>query len=61
MLFKTLAYFDNTNARAAQVLGIATKTLYNRLNSYQAAPIASPSLDDTGETAPPEDHDGERA
>ncbi len=61
MLFKTLAYFDNNKARAAQVLGIATKTLYNRLNSYQATPVAPPTLDDTGETAPPEDSDGESA
>lgn len=46
MLFKTLAYFDNNKAKAAQVLGIATKTLYNRLNSYQASPAGPPALDD---------------
>ena len=61
MLFKTLAYFDNNKAKAAQVLGIATKTLYNRLNSYQAEPAAAPSLDDSGETDALEDSDGERA
>jgi len=36
MLFKTLAYYDNNKARTAQVLGITTKTIYNRLSSYQS-------------------------
>ena len=35
MLFKTLAYYDNNKAKTAQVLGITTKTIYNRLTSYQ--------------------------
>jgi DNA-binding NtrC family response regulator len=39
MLFKTLAYFDNNKAKAAQVLGITTKTIYNRLSSYKAASV----------------------
>ncbi|HEX4852854.1 sigma-54 dependent transcriptional regulator [Arenimonas sp.] len=39
MLFKTLAYFDNNKAKAAQVLGITTKTIYNRLSSYKAASL----------------------
>lgn len=37
MLFKTLAYYDNNKARTAQVLGITTKTIYNRLSNYQAS------------------------
>jgi len=36
MLFKTLAFFDNNKAKAAQALGITTKTIYNRLTAYQA-------------------------
>ncbi|KFN50164.1 hypothetical protein P873_07965 [Arenimonas composti TR7-09 = DSM 18010] len=39
MLFKTLAYFDNNKARAAQALGITTKTIYNRLHAYRSAGI----------------------
>ena len=37
MLFKTLAYYDNNKAKTAQVLGITTKTIYNRLSNYQAS------------------------
>jgi len=36
MLFKTLAFYDNNKAKTAQVLGLTTKTIYNRLTSYQA-------------------------
>lgn len=36
MLFKTLAYFDNNKAKAAQALGVTTKTIYNRLTAYKA-------------------------
>lgn len=35
MLFKTLAFYDNNKAKAAQALGITTKTIYNRLTAYQ--------------------------
>ena len=37
MLFKTLAFFDNNKAKAAQALGVTTKTIYNRLVAYQAS------------------------
>lgn len=37
MLYKTLAFFDNNKAKAAQALGITTKTIYNRLTSYRQA------------------------
>src|SRR5690606_6669893 len=33
MLFKTLAYFDNNKAKAAEALGVTTKTIYNRLSA----------------------------
>jgi DNA-binding NtrC family response regulator len=36
MLFKTLAYFNDNKAKAAEALGITTKTIYNRLAGYQA-------------------------
>lgn len=35
MLFKTLAFYDNNKARAAQALGVSPKTIYNRLTAYQ--------------------------
>lgn len=35
MLFKTLAFFDNNKAKAAQALGVTTKTIYNRLTAYR--------------------------
>lgn len=37
MLFKTLAYFGNNKAKAAQALGVTTKTIYNRLTAYEAS------------------------
>ena len=36
MLYKTLAYFNDNKAKAAEALGITTKTIYNRLANYQA-------------------------
>mgnify|MGYP006148221195 CR=1 FL=1 len=36
MLYKTLAYFNDNKAKAAEALGITTKTIYNRLAGYQA-------------------------
>jgi len=42
-IFATLDHCDGNRGRAAEVLGISTKTLYNRLIAYQAeaAPVAS--------------------
>jgi len=42
-IFATLDYCDGNRGRAAEMLGISTKTLYNRLIAYQseAAPVAS--------------------
>ena len=40
MLFKTLAYFNDNKAKAAEALGITTKTIYNRLAGYQAKGLA---------------------
>ncbi|TNJ33257.1 sigma-54-dependent transcriptional regulator [Arenimonas terrae] len=37
MLFKTLAFFENNKAKAAQALGVTTKTIYNRLTAYQSS------------------------
>ena len=37
MLFKTLAFYDNNKVKAAQALGVTTKTIYNRLTAYQSA------------------------
>lgn len=34
LILETLAHFDNNKPRAAEVLGISLKTLYNRLNRY---------------------------
>ena len=61
MLFKTLAYFDNNKSKAAQVLGIATKTLYNRLNSYQAEPAGPPTLGEAFEDTEAGEAHGDRA
>jgi DNA-binding NtrC family response regulator len=36
MLFKTLAHFGDNKVRAAEALGITTKTIYNRLAAYQS-------------------------
>jgi DNA-binding NtrC family response regulator len=36
MLFKTLAFYKDNKAKAAEALGITTKTIYNRLAGYQA-------------------------
>jgi DNA-binding NtrC family response regulator len=46
MLFKTLAHFDDNKVRAAEALGITTKTIYNRLAAYQSEDRAL-SVDDT--------------
>ncbi len=35
MMLKTLAYYDNNKLKAAEVLGISAKTIYNRLSRYQ--------------------------
>jgi DNA-binding NtrC family response regulator len=40
MLYKTLAYFNDNKAKAAEALGITTKTIYNRLAGYQAKGLA---------------------
>ena len=37
MLFKTLAFYDNNKVKAAQALGVTTKTIYTRLTAYQSA------------------------
>ena len=37
LILATLAEYDGDKKRAAQVLGISLKTLYNRLNVYEAA------------------------
>jgi len=39
MLYKTLAFFNDNKAKAAEALGITTKTIYNRLAGYQAKGI----------------------
>ncbi len=36
LIFKTLEHFDGNKRAAARVLGVSLKTLYNRLNAYQA-------------------------
>jgi DNA-binding NtrC family response regulator len=41
-ILATLAYFQGNKRRAAQVLGVSLKTLYNRLNEY-AMEAAQPS------------------
>jgi DNA-binding NtrC family response regulator len=46
MLFKTLAYFDNNKAKAAQALGVTTKTIYNRLTAYKAPAPSGDRNDD---------------
>jgi DNA-binding NtrC family response regulator len=38
MLLKTLAYYDDNKVKAADALGITTKTIYNRLAGYRANP-----------------------
>jgi len=38
MLLKTLAYYGNNKRKAADALGITTKTIYNKLAHYRAAP-----------------------
>jgi len=37
VLFKTLAYYGNNKLKAAEVLGISAKTIYNRLARYGAS------------------------
>jgi len=51
MLFKTLAYFNDNKAKAADALGITTKTIYNRLAGYQAKFGRAPS-----DGGPPQGH-----
>ena len=36
LIFATLRHYDDNKKRTAQTLGISLKTLYNRLNAYQA-------------------------
>lgn len=36
LITETLKQFDNNKTRAAEVLGVSVKTLYNRLGSYEA-------------------------
>ena len=36
MLLKTLAHYGNNKRQAARVLGITSKTIYNRLLRYRA-------------------------
>jgi len=40
MLFKTLAHFKNHKPKAAQVLGVSLKTVYNRLARFGAEHVA---------------------
>ena len=71
MLFKTLAFYNDNKAKAADALGITTKTIYNRLAGYQAkaalkrAPglerrIASPRQREDRRSAESRAHDGRR-
>ena len=60
MLFKTLSYFDNNKVKAAQVLGITTKTIYNRLSSYRAAALPGSEALGAGDPEPEAD-DGRQA
>jgi DNA-binding NtrC family response regulator len=59
ILFKTLAYYDNNKSRAAQALGITTRTIYNRLSSYQASTRDDdePLTGTEPEADPPDDAD----
>jgi DNA-binding NtrC family response regulator len=51
MLLKTLAYYDNNKLKAAEVLGISAKTIYNRLSRYQdGGDEASAQAKDAGKT-----------
>lgn len=36
LILETLSQFDNNKTRAAEVLGVSVKTLYNRLGAYEA-------------------------
>ncbi len=40
-ILATLEHFDGDKKRAAEVLGVSLKTLYNRLNSYKQKPAAA--------------------
>jgi DNA-binding NtrC family response regulator len=44
MLLKTLARCGNNKSRAARVLGITSKTIYNRLMRYRALGLIDDSL-----------------
>ena len=52
MLFKTLAFFDNNKAKAAEALGVTTKTIYNRLTAYQSEIEQRERSDDRSERGP---------
>ncbi len=54
MMLKTLAYYDNNKLKAAEVLGISAKTIYNRLSRYQndGDDNASVRAKDAGKTEP---------
>jgi DNA-binding NtrC family response regulator len=44
MLFKTLAHFHNHKPKAAQVLGVSLKTIYNRLARFGRADEAAETV-----------------
>jgi DNA-binding NtrC family response regulator len=44
MLLKTLARCGNNKSRAARVLGITSKTIYNRLMRYRALGLIDDSV-----------------
>jgi hypothetical protein len=58
VILATLAALEGDKRRAAEILGISLKTLYNRLNVYQAAGAdvtRTPSRARRGEPAPGEE------
>ena len=46
VLLKTLAYYDNNKLKAAEVLGISAKTIYNRLARYQGGEGGEPATEE---------------
>ena len=52
LIFATLDQCDGVKKRAAEVLGISLKTLYNRLESYGLPAVETGEID--GDTAPAE-------